>query len=239
MNKEEKLKQARVHIFKNESKEDKHILTLSGVVAGNSIFYGENISAKDVKEALDEVEKDIVIKLNSVGGDVFEGIEIYNYLKSHTSNITVEVTALAASAASIIAMGADEVVMHTGASMMIHEASTLAYGNKADVQKTLNALQTIDESLIDIYAERTSLERKELENMMVAETWMGADEAVEKGFANSKIMVETPEETQVEDEKIAYLEERISAMSNRIEQFEAEKKEVTKQKDIKNNKNYL
>lgn len=182
--KEELMKASAKYQFKNEAKDSGVILTLSGPIAKPSIFADETINSADIAEVLDDVDKDIIIRLNSPGGDAFEGIEIYNYLKNHPSNITVEITALAASAASIIAMAADETVMCKGASIMVHEASTIAIGNKSEVKKTLNALETIDESIVDVYAEKTNLSRDEIVNLMEEETWFTAQKAVEKGFAN-------------------------------------------------------
>ena len=91
------------------------------------------LSRKSVKDSLDNVKEDIVIRLNSGGGDVFEGIEIYNYLKSLSNHITIEVTAL--EVASLVAMAGDKIIIRTGANMMVHEASTMAFGNKSDIQK--------------------------------------------------------------------------------------------------------
>lgn len=172
-------------VFRNETKDNKHILTLSGTIANLSFLDG-TISAKAVKDSLDNVKEDIVIRLNSGGGDVFEGIEIYNYLKSLSNHITVEVTALAASAASLVAMAGDKIIIRTGANMMVHEASTMAFGNKSDIQKTLNALTAIDTSIVDIYQDRTGLDRDEIVNLITNETWLTADEAINKGFADEK-----------------------------------------------------
>ena len=171
--------------FKNELKNGKHVLTLSGNVRKKYWSDDDVINAKDVRETLDAVSEDIVIKLNSPGGDVFEGVEIYNYLKDHPSNITVEVTGVAASAATFIVAGADEVIMNIGTSLMIHEASTFTWGNKSDIQKTLNALETIDESILSIYSEKTGQSNEQLEEWMNEEKWFTADEAVEFGFADS------------------------------------------------------
>ena len=171
--------------FKNELKNGKHVLTLSGNVRKKYWSDDDVINAKDVRETLDAVSEDIVIKLNSPGGDVFEGIEIYNYLKDHPSNITVEVTGIAASAATFITAGANEVIMNVGTSIMIHEASTFTWGNKSDIQKTLNALETIDESILSIYSEKTGQSNEQLEEWMNEEKWFTADEAVEFGFADS------------------------------------------------------
>lgn len=171
--------------FKNEVKNGKHVLTLSGNVQKKYWRDDDVINAKDIRESLESVTDDIVIKLNSPGGDVFEGIEIYNYLKDHPSNITVEVTGIAASAATFITAGANEVIMNIGTSLMIHEASTLTWGNKSDIQKTLNALETIDESILSIYSEKTGQSNDQLEEWMNEEKWFTADEAVEFGFADS------------------------------------------------------
>ena len=171
--------------FKNEVENGKHVLTLSGNVQKKYWRDDDVINAKDIRESLESVTDDIVIKLNSPGGDVFEGIEIYNYLKDHPSNITVEVTGIAASAATFITAGANEVIMNVGTSLMIHEASTFTWGNKSDIQKTLNALETIDESILSIYSEKTGQSNEQLEEWMNEEKWFTADEAVEFGFADS------------------------------------------------------
>lgn len=176
--------------IKNEVIDDTRIITLSGTISKYSYWSDDVISAKLLRDELDEETKNIVIRLNSGGGDVFEGIEIYNYLKDHQSHITVEVVALAGSAASIICMGADKIIMKNGSSMMIHEASTFAYGNKGDIQKVLNALETIDDSLISIYALRTGKTHDEIKELLKSETWFTAEEAVESGFADEVLKKE-------------------------------------------------
>lgn len=212
-------------VFRNETKNDKHILTLSGTIA-DFVFFEDTISAKAVKNALDDVDKDIVIRLNSGGGDVFEGVEIYNYLKSLSNHVTVEVTSLAASAASLVAMAGDNIIIRTGANMMIHEASTMAFGNKSDIQKTLNALTAIDTSIVDIYQERTGLDKDEIVNLIANETWFTADEAVKKGFADEKSSrksVEKQEEgvENMDNSKfVAMLKQQRQMISNMINEAE-------------------
>ena len=170
--------------FTNELKDDKQIITLSGSVRKKWYEDDQCIDEASVHEALNQATTPVIIRLNSPGGDVFEGISIYNLLKDSERDITVEVTGVAASAASIIAMGANRLVMCKGSSLMIHEASTWAIGNKADIQKTLNALETIDSSIISIYVEKTGLDDATLNDYLVNETWFTADEAVEVGFAD-------------------------------------------------------
>ncbi|MGX0251330.1 ATP-dependent Clp protease, protease subunit [Staphylococcus hominis] len=214
-------------VFRNETKDNKHILTLSGTIANLSFLDG-TISAKAVKDSLDNVKEDIVIRLNSGGGDVFEGIEIYNYLKSLSNHITVEVTALAASAASLVAMAGDKIIIRTGANMMVHEASTMAFGNKSDIQKTLNALTAIDTSIVDIYQDRTGLDRDEIVNLITNETWLTADEAINKGFADEKSSRKSVEKqkegvSNLKDSKyIARLKEQQKIINAMIDEAEEE-----------------
>lgn len=170
--------------FTNELKDGKHILTLSGVIRKRYWDDDKSIDAELVSDSLDDVTEDIVIYLNSTGGDVFQGIEIYNYLKNHPSHITVEVTGTAASAATFIVAGADEAVMNTGTSFMVHEASSFAWGNKSELKKVLNALETIDDSIISIYVEKTGQSTDQLTTWMEEEKWFTAEETVKYGFAN-------------------------------------------------------
>lgn len=171
------------HEFNNEATDANHKLTLSGPIARRNELW-ESVDAQMVRDALDDVDTPITIYLNSGGGDVFEGIEIYNYLKNHKQKITVEVTGLAASAASIVAMGADELVMNIGTSLMVHEASTVLWGNKTEIAKELKALETIDTSLVDIYADKTKQSAEVINNWITEETWFTAENAVESKLAD-------------------------------------------------------
>lgn len=199
------------HKFVNQTNEDEHVMVIDGAIGESGWFY-EATSAKDVRNALDGVTASTVrIKLNSGGGDVFDGIEIYNYLKDLDAKVVVEVTALAASAASIMAMGADEIIMKTGATMMIHEASTMAYGTKSDIQKTMNALEAIDESIVAIYADKTGKSAREIRDLIEAETWFTADEAVSNGFATSTSVVEETTALENNDDLINTIVEKVTA----------------------------
>lgn len=170
--------------FTNEAKDGTRILTLSGNIRKRYWDDEKAIDAALVHQALEGVTEDVVIKLNSNGGDVFEGIEIYNYLKSHPSHITVEVTGLAASAATFIVAGADKAIMNTGTSFMIHEASSFAWGNKSELQKVLKALETIDDSIISIYEAKTGQSKEQLTDWMAEEKWFSAEDAVRFNFAD-------------------------------------------------------
>lgn len=204
--------------FSNEKKDGKHILTLSGTIRKRYWRDDDVIDAKSIRDALDGVEDDVVIKLNSPGGDVFQGVEIYNYLKDHSSNITVEVTGEAASAATFIVAGADEVIMNIGTSLMIHEAATMAWGNKKDIQKVLNALDTIDESIVSIYVEKTGQTNQQIIDWMDEQKYFNADDAVKYGFANS---VKRKQEEQPADDSVDIAAMIQSAVASAMTEFSA------------------
>lgn len=172
------------HEFKSETNDDKTEITIYGIIG--SSWWGESTSASDVKGVLKNNEsKEIIVNLNSGGGDAFDGIAIYNQLKKHDAKIIVNVDGFAASAASVIAMAADELIMNTGTMLMIHEASTFTWGTKKEVKATLNALEGLDSSLADIYMTRFKGERSEIETFIENETWFTASEAVDLGLADS------------------------------------------------------
>lgn len=205
--------------FFNQTNGDEHEMVISGAIGKSGWFYTAT-SAEDVRNALKGVEASTVrIKLNSGGGDADQGIEIYNFLKDLDKYVIVEVTSLAASAASIVAMGADEVIMRTGSRMMIHEAATFAWGTKQDIRKTLNALETYDESIISIYQQKTGKSREEIAKLIEAETWMTAEQAVEKGFADKVEFEQKEDETQniITDEQMQQI---IDAVTNNLKQNE-------------------
>ena len=128
--------------------------------------------------------KRVIVRINSPGGGVFEGFSIYNALARHPAEIVVEIDALAASIASLIAMGGDRIRMAANSMQMVHRAWTIAVGNGAELAQTVDLLNKIDENLVATYAARTGLDEKEVAVMLDAETWMTADEAVAKGFAD-------------------------------------------------------
>lgn len=174
-------------------------ITIYGDI-GESWWDDSSTSASDIETALKTIDAtEIHVHINSLGGDVFDGIAIYNNLKNHDAKIIVHVDGIAASAASLITMAGDEVIMNTGAMLMIHEASTWAWGTKTEIQKTLNALEGIDKSIADIYMIRFKGEKTDVEALINAETWFTAEEAVELGFADSISEVVPEEDTTILD----------------------------------------
>lgn len=164
-------------------------LVLHGFVG--DVFFEEGFTSREVMEALTELSGDITIRVNSGGGFAFEGIAIYNALKAHDGQITVSVDALAASAASLIAMAGDEIVMQPGSMMMIHDAAGITEGTADTHRDTAERLDQISDQVSQIYQARTGLSKQRVNELMDAETWMTAEEAVELGFATMSLSPES------------------------------------------------
>ena len=145
----------------------------------------ENINPKAIKQALNEANgSDVTLEINSPGGYVDAGSEIYTALKEYQGQVIAKITGQACSAASWIALAADRVEMSPTAQMMIHRASTISIGNSDDLASDLNALNSLDKSFVDLYSQRTGLDAQEVYRLMCNTTWMNAKEAVDKGFAD-------------------------------------------------------
>jgi ATP-dependent Clp endopeptidase proteolytic subunit ClpP len=129
--------------------------------------------------------KTITVRINSPGGDVFDGIAIYNALKNHSSKVITRNEGLAASIASIIAMAGKEIQAYSNAMLMIHNAWTYAAGDASLMREIADLLEQIDGNLLDIYVSQAKIGKKETKAMMDAETWMTAKEAKEKGFIDT------------------------------------------------------
>lgn len=147
------------------------------------------VTAKAVRDALKphKSAKSISVTINSPGGSAWDGIGIYNLLKQHKGSVNVRVVGLAASAASIIAMAGDEIEMDEGAFIMIHNASTIAFGTSKEMDEMSAFLTKLDGELADIYAARTGGDAATIKEQMDDETWLTAEEAVADGFATSVI----------------------------------------------------
>lgn len=126
----------------------------------------------------------ITLRINSRGGSLFDGVAICNYLKSHKASVTVIVDGVAASAASVVAMAGDEVVMPVGAMMMVHDPISFAFGNSAEMRKAADDLDKIKEGFLGAYTAKTGMPREDVWDLLTAETWMTAEEAVAWGFAD-------------------------------------------------------
>ncbi len=153
-------------------------------------FWG--VTAKDLRDELTGAG-DVRLRINSPGGDVFDGIAMYNDLADHPGRISVEITGLAASAASIIAMAGDTVSIADNAFIMIHKAWGLTIGNADNHQETGAVLNQIDGALARTYAARAGGDADEFAEMMAAETWLAGEDAVAVGLADGVIAAATPQ----------------------------------------------
>ncbi|TWG91747.1 ATP-dependent protease ClpP protease subunit [Mesorhizobium sp. J18] len=174
-------------------------------VIGEDGWTGGGITANRISAALRSIgNKDITVRINSPGGDMFEGIAIYNLLRAHRAKVTVEVLGWAASAASIIAMAGDVIRMGLGSFMMVHNAWGMVIGNRHDMREAASLFDGFDSALADIYEARTGMARVEIERLMDAGTFMTAAQAVECGFADAvddtEIHPETNASAQVRPE---------------------------------------
>ena len=147
----------------------------------------EEMDAKSVVKKLSALadEEDIEVRINSAGGSVFDGMAIYNTLRGRKGKVRVHVDGLAASIASVIAMAGDEIVMEPGSMMMIHNPWNVTIGDAEDHRESAELLDKVRDSIAVAYEQKTGLARKELVDLMDAETWFTAEEAVGFGFASS------------------------------------------------------
>ena len=126
----------------------------------------------------------VTVWLNSPGGDCIAASQIYTMLMDYKDDVTVKIDGIAASAASVIAMAGTKVLMAPTALMMIHNPMTGAYGNHTDMEKAIEMLDEVKESILNAYEIKTSLSRAKLSHLMDSETWMNANKAIELGFAD-------------------------------------------------------
>ena len=142
------------------------------------------ISAKEfISELKQHAGKKLTCLINSPGGSVFDGLAMYNALRAHGAEVTVKVMGVAASAASLVAMAGDKIIMPENTFMMIHNPMVGAYGNADEMRDMADVLDKIAASLIGTYVARTGLSEAEVKDLLDAETWLNAADAVEKGFA--------------------------------------------------------
>lgn len=165
------------------AKSDDNSISVFDVIGAD--WYGDGVTASRIAAALRSIGgADVTVNINSPGGDMFEGLAIYNLLREYEGKVTVKVLGLAASAASIIAMAGDEVQIGRGAFLMIHNCWVYAMGNRHDLAQVAADMEPFDKAMNDIYGARTGLSSEAIEAMMNAETYIGGSDAVEKGFAD-------------------------------------------------------
>ena len=172
------------------------ILTIDGAIAEES-WFDNDVTPKVFREQLNAGSGDIVIWVNSPGGDCVAASQIYSMLIDYKGHITVKIDGIAASAASVIAMAGTEVLMAPTSLMFIHNPLTVAIGDSEEMQKAIAMLDEVKESIISAYELKTGLSRLKISNLMDAETWFNAKKAIELGFADGMLTREPVRETDL------------------------------------------
>lgn len=177
------------------------------------------VESRDFVSELGKIDsKNIVIKINSPGGDVWDAVAIYQAIKNHPSKPVTRIESLAASAASFIAMAGHKKQAYKNTMMMIHEPMTGVWGNQYDYMEVADILKQISENMVDMYADNTSIGKKEIREMLKAETWLNAKSAKEKGFIDTILEAGKPVKADFDLSFFANLPEEFKAESGKTKQ---------------------
>ena len=169
-------------------------LHLNGTIAEES-WFDDDVTPQLFREELESGSGDITIWINSPGGDCVAAAQIYNMLMDYKGSVTVKIDGIAASAASVIAMAGTEVLMSPVGMLMIHNPMTVAMGDADEMEKAIEMLGSVKESILNAYEIKTGLSRAKLAHLMDAETWMDANKALELGFIDGILARENPVHT--------------------------------------------
>ncbi|MBO9398740.1 MULTISPECIES: head maturation protease, ClpP-related [unclassified Shimia] len=186
---------------------DDNTITILDVI-GEDYWTGRGVTSERIAAALRRIgSQDVVVEINSPGGDFFDGIAIYNMLRAHPHKVTVKVIGLAASAASVIAMAGDEIQIGKTGFMMIHNAWTIALGNRHDLIEAAETIEPFDDAMATLYASRSGDEKSKVIAWMDDETWFNGEQAVEVGLADGFL----PADAVTEDQTKAKAMEGVNA----------------------------
>jgi len=189
-------------------------------------YWGEGVTASRIAGALRSLGgADVTVNINSPGGDMFEGLAIYNLLREYEGRVTVKVLGLAASAASVIAMAGDDVQIGRGAFLMIHNCWVYAMGNRHDLAQIAADMEPFDKAMSDIYQARSGLDADTVDRMMDGETYIGGSEAVEKGFADSLL---SADEIADDDDSPAAALRKLDALLAKTDTPRSERRKLLK-----------
>lgn len=206
------------------AREGENSISIFDVIGAD--FWGDGVTASRIAGALRLMNGGAVtVNINSPGGDMFEGLAIYNLLREYEGKVTVKVLGLAASAASIIAMAGDEVQIGRGAFLMIHNCWVYAMGNRHDLAQIAADMAPFDKAMSDIYQARSGLDSAAIGKMMDGETYIGGSEAVEKGFADSLL---SADEIADDDESPAAALRKLDALLAKTNTPRAERRKLLK-----------
>lgn len=175
-------------------------LFLSGEISDET-WFGDEVTPQIFRDELEAGDGDITVWINSPGGDVFAAAQIYNMLREYKGAVKVNIDSLAASAASVIAMAGDTVTISPVGMLMIHDPSMMAIGNARDMEKAIEVLNEVKESIINAYTAKSGLSHKHISDLMSNETWMNAKKAKELGFVD-EILFDDKKPTKQEVQEV-------------------------------------
>ena len=195
--------------------EEERTLVLNGEISDET-WYGDEVTPALFAKELNAGSGNITVWINSPGGDVFAAAQIYNLLMEYKGDVTVKVDALAASAASVIAMAGTTVLMSPVAMMMIHNPITVAIGDSKEMQKAGEMLNEVKEGIMNAYEIKTGMDRRKISHLMDAESWFNAKKAVELGFADGILHGEEDTEAVAGEKELEGLMFSRTAVSNSL-----------------------
>ena len=194
-------------------------LFLNGTIAEES-WFDDDVTPQLFKDELMAGSGDITVWINSPGGDCVAAAQIYNMLMDYKDNVTVKIDGIAASAASVIAMAGTKVLVSPVSMLMIHNPMTAAFGNSDEMQRAIEMLSSVKDSIINAYEIKTGLSRAKLSHLMDAETWMDANKAVELGFAD-EIMQRSTETENTAAHTVSMLYSKANVVNSLMEKIAA------------------
>ena len=212
-----------------ETQTETRTLFLNGTIAEES-WFDDDVTPQLFKDELMAGSGDITVWINSPGGDCVAAAQIYNMLMDYKGNVTVKIDGIAASAASVIAMAGTKVLMSPVSMMMIHNPMTVAMGDSEEMQKAIDMLSEVKESIINAYETKTGMSRTKLSHLMDAETWMNANKAIELGFCDGMLF----DDKKDEKSDVTFAFSRRAVTNSLLEKMQV--MDVKKEKKQENNK---
>ena len=196
------------------------VLFLNGTIAEES-WFDDDVTPALFRQELEAGSGNISVWINSPGGDCVAAAQIYNMLMDYKGDVTVKIDGIAASAASVIAMAGTKVLMSPVSMMMIHNPATIAFGDTAEMQKAINMLAEVKESIMNAYEIKTGMSRTKISHLMDAETWMDAHKAVELGFADGILERESAETEDIGVPEVSMLYSRAAVTNSLMDKLAA------------------
>ena len=193
-------------------------LFLNGTIAEES-WFDDDVTPQLFKDELNSGSGDITVWINSPGGDCVAAAQIYNMMMEYPGNVTVKIDGIAASAASVIAMAGNKVLVSPVSMLMIHNPATMAFGDSSEIQKAVSMLDEVKESIINAYEIKTGMSRSKLSHLMDAETWFNAHSAHKLGFCDKILYTKNDSKDDAEEmvfDKATMVTNTISAMRKKL-----------------------